>query len=75
MLFVSGLASDRDDPTIVRSTINLVHELGGLVFAQGIRETLARDWLRRYGRNIGQAEVISRPLDVPGSERWLQTRT
>jgi EAL domain-containing protein (putative c-di-GMP-specific phosphodiesterase class I) len=37
-LFVNGLAGDRDSQIMARSTINLVHELGGLVVADGIRE-------------------------------------
>jgi EAL domain-containing protein (putative c-di-GMP-specific phosphodiesterase class I)/GGDEF domain-containing protein len=73
--FVNRLASDRENQIIVRSTINLVHELGGLVVAEGIRDTLAYDWLRQHGCDIGQGEVISMPLEVPHFERWLRTRT
>ena len=74
-LFVSGLASDRDNQIIVRATINLVHELGRLVVAEGIRDMLAHDGLRQHGCDIGQGEAISMPLDVPDFERWVRTRT
>jgi EAL domain-containing protein (putative c-di-GMP-specific phosphodiesterase class I)/GGDEF domain-containing protein len=74
-LFVSRLGSDRDDQIIVGSTINLVHELGRLVVAEGVRGTLAYDWLRQHGCDIGQGEAISMPLDAPSFEQWARTRT
>lgn len=73
-LFISRLASDSDDQIMVRSTINLVHELGRLVIAEGITEMAACDWLRRHGCDIGQGDAISPALDVPSFERWLRTR-
>jgi EAL domain-containing protein (putative c-di-GMP-specific phosphodiesterase class I)/GGDEF domain-containing protein len=74
-LFVNGLASDRDDQIMVRSTINLVHELGRLVVAEGIRDRSAYDWLRQHGCDIGQGEEISMPLAAPDFERWVRMRT
>jgi EAL domain-containing protein (putative c-di-GMP-specific phosphodiesterase class I) len=74
-LFVGGLATDRDDQIIVSSTINLVHELGLRVVAEGVRDTFTLDWLREHGCDIGQGEAISMPLDAPGFERWLRART
>jgi EAL domain-containing protein (putative c-di-GMP-specific phosphodiesterase class I)/GAF domain-containing protein len=74
-LFVGGLASDRDDQIIVSSTINLVHELGLQVVAEGVKDTFILDWLRQHGCDIGQGEAISMPLDAPGFERWLRART
>jgi EAL domain-containing protein (putative c-di-GMP-specific phosphodiesterase class I) len=58
----------------MRSTLNLVHELGHLVVAEGIRDLAAHDWLRRQGCDIGQGEAISPPLDAPSFERWVRTR-
>lgn len=73
-LFISRLASDRKDQIMVRSTINLVHELGHLVVAEGTNDTMTIDWLRRHGCDIGQGDAISPPLDAPSFERWLRTR-
>jgi EAL domain-containing protein (putative c-di-GMP-specific phosphodiesterase class I)/GAF domain-containing protein len=74
-LFISQLASDRDDQIMVRSTINLVHELGRLVVAEGVADAASCDWLREHGCDIAQGDAISPPLDVPSLERWLRTRT
>jgi EAL domain-containing protein (putative c-di-GMP-specific phosphodiesterase class I)/GGDEF domain-containing protein len=71
-LFIRRLVSDRDDQIMVRSTIDLVHELGRLVVAEGVTDTAAYDWLRQNGCDIGQGDAISPPLDVPSFERWLQ---
>jgi EAL domain-containing protein (putative c-di-GMP-specific phosphodiesterase class I)/GGDEF domain-containing protein len=73
-LFISQLASDRDDQIMVRSTINLVHELGRLVVAEGITDKTACEWLRQHGCDIGQGDVISPPLDAPSFEHWLRRR-
>jgi hypothetical protein len=71
----AGFASDRDDQIMCVRRQPRARELGRLVVAESIRDTLARDWLRRYGCNIGQCGAISRPLDVPVFEGWLQMRT
>lgn len=73
-LFISRLTSDRNDRIMVRSTINLVHELGHLVVAEGTNDTMTIDWLRQHGCDIGQGDAISPPLDAPSFERWLRTR-
>jgi EAL domain-containing protein (putative c-di-GMP-specific phosphodiesterase class I) len=73
-VFISRLASDRDDQIMVRSTINLVHELGHAVVAEGIADATTLDWLRRHGCDLGQGDEISPPLDAPSFERWLRTR-
>jgi EAL domain-containing protein (putative c-di-GMP-specific phosphodiesterase class I) len=74
-LFISRLASDRDDQIMVRSTINLVHELGRLVVAEGIADTASCDWLRQHGCDIGQGDAISPPLVAQSFEQWLRTRS
>jgi EAL domain-containing protein (putative c-di-GMP-specific phosphodiesterase class I)/GGDEF domain-containing protein len=72
-LFINGLVNDKDDQIMVRSTIDLVHELGCLAVAEGIPDRMTRDWLRRHGCDIGQGEVISLPLEAPDFEQWLRT--
>ncbi len=73
-LFVTRLTSSRDDQAIVLSTINLAHELGRLVVAEGIEDAEVYSWLREHGCDIGQGNVISPPLDVSRFEQWLETR-
>lgn len=71
-VFVFRLASDREDQIIVRSTIDLVHDLGLRVVAEGIRDKAALTWLREHGCDIGQGNVLSPPLEAPHFERWLR---
>jgi EAL domain-containing protein (putative c-di-GMP-specific phosphodiesterase class I)/GGDEF domain-containing protein len=73
-LFVTRLTSSRDDQAIVLSTINLAHELGRLVVAEGIEDADVYSWLREHGCDIGQGNMISPPLDVSRFEQWLQAR-
>lgn len=74
-LFISRLISNKDDQAIVLSTINLAHELGCLVIAEGIEDGGVYDWLREHGCDIGQGNVISPPLDAAGFERWVRAQT
>jgi EAL domain-containing protein (putative c-di-GMP-specific phosphodiesterase class I) len=73
--FVSRLASNRDDQAIVLSTVNLAHELGRLVVAEGIEDAAEYNWLREHGCDIGQGNVISPPLDALRFESWFRAST
>ncbi len=70
--FVAQLASNREDQAIVRSTINLAHELGRLVVAEGIENAAQQDWLREHGCDIGQGNALSPPLDARRFESWVR---
>lgn len=72
--FISHLAADRVDQIIVRSTIDLAHELGLKVVAEGIRNEDTLDWLREHGCDIGQGNLLSPPLEAPDFELLLRTR-
>lgn len=71
--FVSRLASDSTDQIIVRSTIDLAHDLGLRVVAEGIRDEAALDWLREHGCDIGQGNLLSPPLEAQDFEQFLRT--
>ncbi|MGN6867533.1 MAG: putative bifunctional diguanylate cyclase/phosphodiesterase [Solirubrobacteraceae bacterium] len=60
--FVSPMLSDENDLIIVRSTINLGHDLGLTVVAEGIEDeaTLAR--LADLGCDLAQGYYFSKPL-------------
>jgi EAL domain-containing protein (putative c-di-GMP-specific phosphodiesterase class I) len=72
--FVSHLANDKADQIIVRSTIDLAHDLGLKVVAEGIRDEAALGWLREHGCDIGQGNLLSPPLEAEDFERLLQTQ-
>jgi EAL domain-containing protein (putative c-di-GMP-specific phosphodiesterase class I) len=70
-LFISHLASDPSEQIIVRSTIDLVHDLGRQVVAEGISDEASLAWLREHGCDVGQGNAISPPLDPACFEQFL----
>ncbi len=71
--FVSNLLLDKQDEVIVRSTIDLGHNLGLDVVAEGIESSPVLDRLTELGCDIGQGYGISRPLPADLFDAWLQT--
>ncbi|MEO1060573.1 MAG: bifunctional diguanylate cyclase/phosphodiesterase [Actinomycetota bacterium] len=71
--FITHLPSDRDDgaSSIARAVIDLGHELGLEVVAEGIENEVALRWLRDAGCDIGQGYGISRPLPEDEFFEWL----
>ena len=59
--FVRDLAHDRDDTAIVRTTIELGHELGLTVVAEGIEDQATWDRLTALGCDLGQGYFFVRP--------------
>ncbi|GAA2712883.1 hypothetical protein Apa02nite_090770 [Actinoplanes palleronii] len=64
--FVRGLAYDADDVVMMRSAIDLGHNLGMSVVAKGVEELEALAVLRDLGCDLAQGFVLSRP--VPADE-------
>ncbi|MDQ6748202.1 MAG: EAL domain-containing protein [Candidatus Dormibacteraeota bacterium] len=71
--FVSGMAQNRDDAAIVRPTIDLAHNLGLRVVAEGVEDQASLDMLRTYGCDLAQGHHISPPLDAPQFAAWLRS--
>ncbi len=69
--FVLGLASSAEDEIIVRSIIDLGHNLGLKVTAEGVEDEAALEILRRYGCNKTQGYLFSRPQPVATLNSWL----
>jgi EAL domain-containing protein (putative c-di-GMP-specific phosphodiesterase class I) len=69
--FVTRLISDREDLAIVRSTIDMCHQLGIVVVAEGVedRPTLAR--LQELGCDVAQGYGLCRPLTLEALQQWL----
>ena len=59
--FVLGLGTDRDNALIVRSIIDLSHNLGLKVVAEGVETATARDMLKSFGCDEAQGYYYSRP--------------
>jgi diguanylate cyclase (GGDEF)-like protein/PAS domain S-box-containing protein len=69
--FVMSLAAASDDAVIVRSTIDLAHNLGLTVVAEGVEDELSMDVLVGYGCDGAQGYFFSRPCAADDLSTWL----
>jgi diguanylate cyclase (GGDEF)-like protein/PAS domain S-box-containing protein len=69
--FVTDMGTDRNDFTIVRSTIKLAHDLGLRVIAEGVEDQATWDLLAELGCDLAQGYHMSRPLTEPNLRLWL----
>jgi len=60
--FVMNMARDASDTMIVRSTIELAHNMGLTVVAEGVEDEGALERLRALGCDMVQGFLLSRPL-------------
>ncbi len=65
----------RGTSSIARAVIDLGHELGLDVVAEGIENEAALRWLRDAGCDLGQGYGISRPLPEDELLDWIATAT
>ena len=70
--FVMGLARDASNEIIVRSTIELGHNMGLVVIAEGVEDAATFERLRSLGCDIVQGYWLSRPLPAADIETWLR---
>ena len=71
--FVLQMADDNDNAVIVRSIIQLAHNLRMGVVAEGVEDERAWNTLLDWGCDEAQGFHISRPLPADPLERWLQS--
>ena len=69
--FVMGMDRDQGDVTIVRSTIDLAHNLGLTVVAEGVETTDTMNRLRELGCDEMQGYLLSRPQPVLDFVAWM----
>ena len=69
--FVSDMMTDENDEVIVRSTIDLAHNLGLHVVAEGVEDRNTLDSLTVMHCDIAQGYYFSRPVPARGLEQWL----
>lgn len=72
--FTAGMISNEHDAAIVRSIIDLGHELGRTIVAEGVESQEVLDRLRAQGCDLVQGFHISRPLPEPELRGWLLAR-
>lgn len=69
--FVKDMERNRDDAVIVRSTVDLAHNLGLIVIAEGVETAATLEMLRVMGCDQVQGYHLSRPLPPDAFERFL----
>ena len=68
--FVMNMESDEDDAKIVRSTIDLAHNLGLTVVAEGVENTLIWDQLKALECDEAQGYFMSKPIPAREFSAW-----
>ncbi|REL27896.1 EAL domain-containing protein [Thalassotalea euphylliae] len=69
--FVQHLSTDESDKIIVRSTLELAHNMGLSVVAEGIEDETALLWLKAQNCQLAQGYFISKPLPADVFEQWI----
>lgn len=69
--FVMNILNSETDATIVKATINLAHNLGLRVTAEGVESKEIMAKLKDYGCDIAQGYYLSKPLSVINFTQWI----
>jgi diguanylate cyclase (GGDEF)-like protein len=69
--FVSPMLQDESDLIIVRSTINLGHDLGLKIIAEGVEDSATMERLAVLGCDLAQGYHVSRPMPADTFSDWL----
>ncbi len=69
--FVIGMSNNHEDATIVRSTIQMGHELGLRVVAEGVEDQQTWEKLTELGCDAAQGYYMARPLAQADLLKWL----
>jgi EAL domain-containing protein (putative c-di-GMP-specific phosphodiesterase class I) len=70
--FISRMVTDTEISTIVRSTIDLGHNLGLKVVAEGVEDISVWNMLRSLGCDDAQGYFMSRPLAPRALAIWVR---
>lgn len=71
-LFVQHMRQSRADQAIVRSVIDLAHNFGLQVVAEGVEDETTRDDLCEMGCDIAQGYFIGTPMPARDLAIWLE---
>jgi EAL domain-containing protein (putative c-di-GMP-specific phosphodiesterase class I) len=70
--FVSDMTEDENDAIIVRSTVDLAHNLGMNVIAEGVEDQETLDILKVLDCDYAQGFFICRPIPAADVTEWLR---
>lgn len=69
--FVLSMAQSTHHQAIVRTTINMAHNLGLLVTAEGVETQEVAALLREYRADKGQGYLFAKPMPLNDYQHWL----
>jgi diguanylate cyclase len=72
--FVTSMTEERNDALIVRSVVELGHNLGLTIVAEGVETLEALNELRLFGCDVAQGYHLSKPMPVDRFDDWYLTR-
>ena len=73
--FVMGMVGEASDALIVRSTIDLAHNLGLSVAAEGVEDEATLERLCELGCDVVQGYLFSPPLEADELATWMRGST
>jgi diguanylate cyclase (GGDEF)-like protein len=72
--FVNGLSTEHSDLVLVQSAVDLGHNLGLHVVAEGVEDAATQDAIATMGCDLMQGYHISRPVPADELDHWLAQR-
>ncbi len=69
--FVMTMGANESDAAIVKSIVELGHNLGLRVVAEGVEDRVSWDLLARQGCDVAQGYFMSRPIPADAFSEWL----
>jgi diguanylate cyclase (GGDEF)-like protein len=69
--FVMDIVTSENDATIVKAMINLAHNLGLHVTAEGVESKEIMAKLKDYGCDMAQGFYLNEPLSVTDFNKWM----
>lgn len=70
--FVSDVLLSENDAVIVKATINLAHNLGLQVTAEGVESLQVQELLASYACDLAQGYHFSKPIALEAFNQWMQ---
>ncbi len=70
--FVRDMIEDENDEVIVRSIIDLAHNIGIKVVAEGVRDEATYNMLKKLGCDAVQGYYISKPMSAEKFSQWIE---
>jgi diguanylate cyclase (GGDEF)-like protein len=69
--FVMDIMNNENDAIIVKATINLAHNLGLQVIAEGVESKEIMTKLKGYGCDMAQGYYLNKPLSATDFTQWM----